>query len=341
MIHRFSSRRQKLDKTFLETRLKGALAYDRIAGYFSSSLLEIAGETIESVKGPVRVVCNSQLDLRDVKTASAAKLGLWRAWCASRPEDLVDGPGEPKARERFRRLFDLLSDGKLQVRVLPESAFGLIHGKAGVITLSDGSRTSFIGSINESKSAWQVNYELLWEDSSPEAVEWVQEEFDALWNSPYAVPLTELVVRDIERIAERSIIRDTKVWIEREEQVPAEKPASAIIEAPVFRKESGLWEHQKYFIKMVFDAHMGPTGKARFVLADQVGLGKTLQLAVSALLIALTGTRPILIICPKTLRWQWQAEMADLLDMPSAVWNGRQWVDENGIQYPVYGPEGI
>ncbi|MBW2066673.1 MAG: helicase SNF2, partial [Deltaproteobacteria bacterium] len=156
MIRRFSSRRQKLEKTFLEARLKGALAYDRIAGYFSSSLLEIAGETIESMKGPVRVVCNSQLDLWDVKTASGAKQGLWRAWCASRPEDLVDGPGEPKARERFKRLFHLLSDGKLQVRVLPDSAFGLIHGKAGVITLADGSKTSFIGSINESKSAWQV-----------------------------------------------------------------------------------------------------------------------------------------------------------------------------------------
>jgi len=50
--------------------------------------------------------------------------------------------------------------------------------------------------------------------------------------------------------------------------------------------------------------------KARFVLADQVGLGKTLQLAISALLIALTGDKPILVICPKTLQWQWQGEDA-------------------------------
>jgi len=341
MIQRFSSRRQKLDKSFLEARLRDALAYDRIAGYFSSSLLEIAGEALESVKGPIRMVCNSELDLHDVETATAARLGLWRAWCASRPEELIEGPGEAKARERFKRLFRLLSSGKLQVRVLPESAFGLIHGKAGVITLSDGSKTSFLGSINESRAAWQVNYELLWEDPSPEAVSWVQEEFDALWNSPYSVSLTDLVIRDLERISERSVIRDMKTWIEDETQRPGDKPASAVIEAPVFRKESGLWEHQKYFVKMVFDSHMGPTGKARFVLADQVGLGKTLQLAISALLIALTGSRPILIICPKTLRWQWQGEMADLLEMPSAVWNGRQWVDENGISYPVYGPEGI
>lgn len=27
-----------------------------------------------------------------------------------------------------------------------------------------------------------------------------------------------------------------------------------------------------------------------------------------------------LVICPKTLIWQWQDEMLDLLEMPSAVW---------------------
>jgi hypothetical protein len=43
MIHRYSSRRSPL-KDFLATRLQGARRYDRIAGFFSSSLLEVAGE---------------------------------------------------------------------------------------------------------------------------------------------------------------------------------------------------------------------------------------------------------------------------------------------------------
>ena len=45
-------------------------------------------------------------------------------------------------------------------------AFGLIHGKAGVIRRADGSATAFLGSVNESSSAWKLNYELLWEDDS-------------------------------------------------------------------------------------------------------------------------------------------------------------------------------
>jgi hypothetical protein len=46
MIHRYSSRRSPL-KDFLATQLQGARRYDRIAGFFSSSILEVAGEALE------------------------------------------------------------------------------------------------------------------------------------------------------------------------------------------------------------------------------------------------------------------------------------------------------
>ena len=341
MIRRFSSRRERLDRSLLSERLRGAGSYDRIAGYFCSSLLEVVGEDLQSVQGVIRMVCNSDLNLADVQTARAAQAALRQSWCGSKPEDLLEGKGEPQARKRFRDLFDILRSGKLEVRVLPDKAFGLIHGKAGVITLADGSKTCFMGSANESKSAWQMNYELIWEDPSPEAVQWVQEEFDALWGSPYAVPLADFVTEDAGRLSERVIIRSLDRWKETLVDEAAPDPAPVFIETPVYRKEVGLWEHQKYFVKLVFDAHQGPMGKARYVLADQVGLGKTLQLAMSALLIALTGERPILVICPKTLTWQWQGELRDLIEFPSAVWNGKQWVDENGIEYPLQGPEGI
>lgn len=49
------------------------------------------------------------------------------------------------------------------MKVLPDQHFGLIHGKAGVITLADGTKTAFLSSVNESKSAWTLNYELMWQ----------------------------------------------------------------------------------------------------------------------------------------------------------------------------------
>ena len=331
MLKRYSSRRQPLDTGFLAPRLAGARSYDRIAGYFSSSILEVAGEALESVEGKIRVVCNSQLARADVEVAKAAQAAMRREWCDSRPEELGDG-----ARPRFKRLHDFLRSGKIEIRVLPDDAFGLIHGKAGVITRADGRRTSFLGSANETRAAFRLNYELVWEDDSPEAVAWVQEEFDALWSSPFAVRLADFVVQDLDRLSRRESIGDVAGW--REEPDP--DPASVVVEAPVYRKETGLWEHQKHFVKLVFDAHRGPHG-ARFVLADQVGLGKTLQLAMAAQLMALVGDGPVLILAPKPLLRQWQDEMDTLLGLPSALWNGRGWVDEHGIEHPGAGAESI
>jgi hypothetical protein len=264
-----------------------------------------------------------------VISPKAAQAALRQEWCASEPEKL----GEP-SRGRLKRLYEFIASGKLQVKVLPDCYFGLIHGKAGVITLADGRRTAFLGSVNESVSAWRLNYELVWKDDSEEAVNWIQAEFNALWGSPYAVPLAEFIVQDIERISRRHVIESVNAWREPPE------PASLIIEAPIYRKEVGLWAHQKYFGNLAFKAHRGPHG-ARLILADQLGLGKTIQLAMAAQLIALVGDKPVLVLVPKPLIWQWQDELRNLLDMPSAVWNGRQWVDENGIEYPNAGPESI
>ena len=146
--------------------------------------------------------------------------------------------------------------------------------------------------------------------------------------------LAEFVVGDLDRLARREVIREVDRW--RDDP----HPASAVIEAPVYRREVGLWEHQKYFVKLAFDAHRGPHG-ARFVLADQVGLGKTLQLAMAAQLMALVGERPVLVLAPKSLVGQWQGELDTLLGLPSAVWDGQQWLDERGVEHPGAGPESI
>lgn len=330
MIRRFSSlqtrkKGKSLGETFLVDRLRDAVAYDRIAGYFSLSILEVAGEAMAHIP-KVRVVCNSQVSLNTVGTPEGVSWGLyksqiWKEFAASGilerevPKDLLE------------LLYKYLDSGRLEVRILPEERFGLIHGKAGVLTLRDRAKTSFLGSANESAGGWRLNYELVWEDDSPEAIAWVQNEFDELWGDSAAIPLTREVIDEIQRLAKRSVI-GLGEWKES----PNSEPASAIIETPVYRKQNGLWAHQKYFVQKVFEDHKA-LGGARYVLADQVGLGKTLQLAMSAQLIALLGDKPILIIAPKTLLLQWQQELQDLLDVPSAVWDGKAWNDEKGVRY--------
>ena len=70
-------------------------------------------------------------------------------------------------------------------------------------------------------------------------------------------------------------------------------------------------------------------GKARYLIADDVGLGKTLSMAAAALVLSLLDDKPVLILAPATLIWQWQEELEDKLGVPAAVWSTQKkcWLD--------------
>lgn len=315
-IQRFSSRRQRLDKEFLAKRLEGAVSYRRIAGYFRSSIFELVGEEIAGIPD-VRIVCNSELDLADIKVSQAARdAALKEVW-----NDISPATEALLYRDKYKRLYELLKKGNVQIRVVPKDRV-FLHGKAGVIENPDGSKTSFMGSINESKSAFAANYEILWEDPSDEAVKWVDEEFDALWEDSYDLP--DAIIEEVKRVAERFEVRF-------DDLAAGEVPGSALVESPLYRAGEMLQPWQRAFVS-IFMQHRDTYGKARLLLADEVGVGKTLSMAVSGMVSALLGDGKVLILCPSTLTFQWQTELKDKLGIPSAVWlsNRKCWQDENG-----------
>ena len=326
-LRRFSSRRQRLDHAFLNERLRGAKAYRRIAGYFRSSIFELVGEEIAQIP-KVQVVCNSELDAADVRIAQHAReTALKERWNEAAPE--VEALLH---RDRYRRLHDLLRSGRVEIRVVPKDRV-FIHGKAGVIEQADDTTTCFLGSINETKSAFATNYEILWEDPSPEGVAWVEEEFAALWAD--AFPLPEAIIEEIERVAKRVEIRFNDLSAR-------ELPGAALAEAPIYRGGEQLQPWQRSFVT-TFLEHRETYGKARLLLADEVGVGKTLSLAAGALISCLLKDGPVLILCPATLTLQWQVELADKLGIPSAVWSSTKklWLDHRGHEIRVRGPEDI
>ena len=246
-----------------------------------------------------------------------------------------EAPAEVEAllhRDRYRKLYELLTSGRVEIRVVPRDRV-FIHGKAGVIEAADGSKTCFLGSINETKSAFAENYEILWEDTSPEGVAWVEEEFEVLWQNSY--PLPDNIVEEIKRIADRIEIRF-------EETTPAEIPGAALAESPIYRGGEQLQPWQRSFVTM-FMQHRETYGKARLLLADEVGLGKTLSLGASAMVSALLDDGPVLILCPSTITLQWQVELKDKLGIPSAVWSSvkKVWIDPHGHIIKTRGPEDI
>lgn len=83
---------------------------------------------------------------------------------------------------------------------------------------------------------------------------------------------------------------------------------------------------QKAFVR-IWSEHREKYGAARILLADEVGVGKTLSMAATGALSVMLGDGPFLILCPATLTGQWQSEMLLKLRIPSCRWAGsRGWI---------------
>jgi SNF2 family DNA or RNA helicase len=327
-IRRFSSRTGRLSHTVLKSRLQNAFEYKRIAGYFRSSIFELVGEELAGIE-KVQIVCNGDLDPQDIKAARLVRESILKEkW-----NNGVDEIDTVFYRPHYKKLYELLKSSRVEVRVCSAADAPFLHGKAGIIRQRDGASCAFIGSLNETREGWQEHYEIVWEDLSEEGIAWVETEFDYLWER--GVPLPDAIIEEIGRLSRK---REVSIHeIEPEAVAPA-----ALVEAPLYRGGEELKPWQRSFVGLFLE-HRNIYGGGRFILADEVGVGKTLSLATSAMVAALLGDGPALILCPATLCQQWQVEMSDKLGIPSAIWisNRRVWQDHNGNIIKTRGAEDI
>ncbi|WP_346293732.1 phospholipase D-like domain-containing anti-phage protein [Sphaerothrix gracilis] len=339
-IQRYSSRTHRLDQTVLTKYLKQAKRYHRIAGYFTSSLFEIAGEHLDGIED-VRIVCNSDVRSEDIKVAKIQESKL-----LGRLNSLPVEAESLLNRPRYKWLYEFLDKHPNAIRVAPDDFCGFVHGKAGVIELHDGRRIGFIGSMNETRAGWQSHYEIVWSDESLEGVDWIQAEFEALWAK--AVPLPRAVVQEVGRRAHR-------VEIELDDQPDEESLApAALVESPMYREGLSLSPWQRAFVAECMK-HLRWHGVVRLLLADEVGLGKTLALATAALTLTLVHEqeiaqqgargrrRPIVIFAPAPLTEQWQTELLDKLGLPCARWSSQKkvWLDPEDRAISPTGAENV
>jgi superfamily II DNA or RNA helicase len=333
-IRRLSSRTHQLDQSFLLQHLKGARSYKRIAGYFTSSLFEVANESLEAISD-VRIVCNVDINPDDLKVAQLRESKMIGRWNdrAIEAEALLN-------RSRYRQLDAFLAKRGQVIRVAPDSICGFLHGKAGVIELADGRKLGFIGSMNETSSGWQRHYEILWEDDSPEGVAWIEEEFDYLWNA--SRPLPDAVIREVRRRGNRHEVKVDELKVD-DDIAPA-----ALIESPMYKQGLTLQPWQQGFVSECI-AHYRTYGVVRLLLADEVGLGKTLSMATAALALCLLNEKeqkrrkPVIIFTPATLCEQWQTELIDKLGIPCARWHTqrKEWWDDQARAISPAGREQI
>ena len=334
--------------------LERSLAYARIVGFFTSASLSVAAKGIASLVsrgGRMRLLVGAQLSEQDV---DAILRGIELQDALSQkfqgiltdPEALADH----LVKRRLETLAWLAANDRLEVRVVveadpqtgvPITSNGYFHAKSGILRDEYGDAIAFVGSINETATAWKNNYEKFsvftsWEDGKyfePEV-----ESFERLWAG------AEVGWRTVDL---PTAIRDELVTL-----APPEQPSAS---DPELEEDGIAADNASWIARFVRDApnlvdnglHVGvetagvdpfPHQRAvaydildRFscnhLLADEVGLGKTIEAGLILRSLLISGrVRRCLILVPRSLAKQWQEELRDrfLLDVP--FYDGRQYV---------------
>jgi len=154
----YSSSGSSLLNDFYIPALTVASHYDRATGYFSSAVLALAPvafSRIASQGGKIRLLCSPHLSAEDAEAltmVSAAEQPTALEVAAASLAELTHGTNIQKRAVACMRA--LIDAGVLEVRFVTAGSSGLFHDKIGIFTDGAGDKVSFIGSANETASAW-------------------------------------------------------------------------------------------------------------------------------------------------------------------------------------------
>ena len=246
----------------------------------------------------------------------------------------------------------------------PIPSDGIFHEKAGIVADRTGNRLAWNGSLNETAAGWRQNWESInvytsW-GSEPDRVAEEEGNFARIW----ANRSERVIVLDVPDAARRDLMRfmpdndaparlkgtgptpaepapeDAAAPPGQPEPVPAPTPTgdlrgrvwAFITRAPLL-PNGGIrtgeataavtpWPHQiKAFERL--HGHWPP----RLLIADEVGLGKTVQAGLLLRQAWLSGrAKRILVLAPKAVLGQWQIELREKFNLNWPIYDGRELV---------------
>lgn len=151
--------------------------YDRMAGYYSSSVLRVSARGLTSFlrnamesNGRMRLIVGAQLsedDVKAIKEGVSAREAVIEKAARQVPIDL---DGDPAGDEYLQLLAWMVKEQLLEIKVglplgadgaplSPDESAGYFHSKYGIFSDSLGDRLAFLGSENETASGWLFNHE--------------------------------------------------------------------------------------------------------------------------------------------------------------------------------------
>jgi len=367
-----------LIRLFYVPALSCAAQYDRTTGYFSADALVLAARGIERLifnGGKMRLIVGCTLDVDEIE---AVERGYdLREQVEKKLASIKLTPPDPRDRYGLEALAWMVAKQCLDIKVaIPTNAQGepivlrgIYHEKVGILTDREGNRLSFSGSINETGAGWISNREsfhvhLSWEGGRD--VKHVQDEveaFEKLWEGR----AWSVRVLDFPEAAKALLLEflptDSRfITPPRPPEVKDPKPEPPPVAPPyrllpdearrvvwtyirnAARAWNGSrvgevtstvtpWPHQVRTYHRLLDSW-----PCQMLIADEVGLGKTITAGLFIRQAWLSGTaKRILILMPKSLLTQWQGELYEKFNLNVPIYDGQKlvWKKIHGGQEPT------
>jgi superfamily II DNA or RNA helicase len=271
-------------------------------------------------------------------------------------------PGGPGAAALGAELLAwLVSRGHLEIRVgLPLTDGRIVndgaifHAKEGVIEDQLGQRLGFSGSVNETPNGWTSNFETIqtfcsWKPGGAEDIDELEAGFLRLWENqddgartftlPEAIRQQLAIFQPVEGVPRRlrPFLKD----------LPPADPEPPVVVVPDLDERRRVvwsyllqaaasnlpgaervgegtsavapWPHQQRAFQRLW--HQWPP---RLLIADEVGLGKTVQAGLLLRQAWLSGRAPrMLVMAPASVLKQWQRELREKFGLDWPIYSGR------------------
>ena len=344
----YSAEGKEILELFVRPVLGQSISYDRLTGYFSVNALVSVAEGLEQLfrkNGKMRLV----IGIHDVP------MDLVTAWTMGNllPADLVE---ECKKRlitevgylvnqvekNAITTIGWMMKLDLLEVRVAsPRNTSGIYHQKRMIFRDSIGNTIAGTGSLNETRGGQnnieEMHFNFSW-NSDPSMIEPLTSSFQRIWDGEdEAVEIHELddsfttaLLRTLGNPANPLAAIEEKVSTNSSgiTKEILELAIQSTLHAPNSILNAALYPHQERVYSEALNRW-----PIRVLMADEVGLGKTLEAgAVIAYMHQIQKISSITILAPAGLLSQWQDEMSKHFNLEFWKWNsGLRAYESKGV----------
>lgn len=329
-------------KLFLLPAINESVLYNRITSFYTVDSLLAISQGIDSLfqkHGKMRLIIGIHsipgefLDAVSRKKYLESQIREIRKKIKSGIESIKDN----LERKRLATVAWMIEDGILEVKTAGVKGDGIFHPKTLILTDNNNDKVVAIGSPNETSSGLGGNFEQVmvaksWEQAEAVAVQ--EDFFESLWENKHEDAITLDVTEETADIIRQGLMpENNKALAYDASKTDVIKTSSSMLSNFFVSGDiPALFVHQE---RAVIDALS--RWPVRVLFADEVGLGKTFEVAATmSFMLKYCGIKRVLILTPKSVLKQWQDELKEHFNLN--VWrfdsSGKSFVDSSdNIKY--------